>query len=404
MAPHKIIIDTDPGVDDVLAILLALSSPEVEVALITAVYGNTHAPMTFDNLLKMYYNLGLEFAAHPESRKRFPLVSSDNKTLVAIGEDGPIGGEKHVATYFHGPDGLSNISETHPEFTPPPSKPEDEHEFVKFTSRKGWEAILDVLRAEPEGTVSVVALGPLTNVAWAAREDPETFKRVAEVVWMGGALDVPGNTSPVAEFNCFADPYAFAFLLDEVKKGAFRLVFAPLDITSPHMIPFSDLLHPALIGEDATGVAPPTPLQAFATSFLRRVRGLQAKFGLPDAMEMHDPVAVWYAIANRGRSDLASGWAVKGRAFSVERNGEITRGMCVVDRRGTGETTGGTRTENEELKSSGLNDESAEALKTEEKVESEGESSEPLPLAMVGTPGTPELRRLLLGRVFGTAV
>ncbi|WOO78615.1 putative protein [Vanrija pseudolonga] len=393
MAPHKIIIDTDPGVDDVLAILLALSSPEVEVALITAVFGNTHAPMTFSNLLKMYYNLGLEFAANPEARKRFPLVSSEKKTLVAIGENGPIGGEKHVATYFHGPDGLSNIGETHPEFSPPPSKPEDEHEFVKFVPRKGWEAILDVLRAEPAGTVSVVALGPLTNVAWAAREDPETFARVAEVVWMGGALDVPGNTSPVAEFNCFADPYAFAYLLDEVKKGAFRLVFAPLDITSPHMIPFSDLLHPA------DGPTKPTPLQAFTTSFLTRVRGLQAKFGLPDAMEMHDPVAVWYAIGNRGSPELAAGWSVKGRQFAVERNGEITRGMCVVDRRGTDESTG-NRAEDEDLKGAGLTKESAATLGKEDKAA----SSAPLPLVITGTPGTPELRRLLLGRVFGTAV
>lgn len=155
---------------------------------------------------------------------------------------------------------------------------------------------------------------------------------------MGGALDVPGNTSPVAEFNSFADPYAFDMILKAAKDGAFSFVFAPLDITSRHTIPFTDLLH----GECAT------PLETFVTAFLLRVRGLQARFGLPDAMEMHDPVAIWYAIENAPRRS-GEGWATRGREFGVERRGELTRGMCVVDRRGTGESEGKSRTEDEAL-------------------------------------------------------
>ena len=161
----------------------------------------------------------------------------------------------------------------------------------------------------------------MTNVARALREKPEVFKKVAEVVWMGGALDHPGNTSASAEFNCFADPYAADEVLSAVRDGSFRLTMAPLDITTPHTIPFDDLIH-----ENAE-----TPLRAFSTAMLRRVRKVQASFGLSDAMEMHDPLAVWYAIATSHGE--AQGWQMQSRDFAIERVGELTRGMCVVDRR-----------------------------------------------------------------------
>ncbi|CAK9779658.1 nucleoside hydrolase [Cutaneotrichosporon oleaginosum] len=397
--PRKIIIDTDPGVDDVLAILLALASPEVEVALITLVFGNTHAINTRDNLLKMYYQLAREREAHPGAKERYPLA---NRTVVAVGEDAPIGGEKHVATYFHGRDGLSNISETNPEFTPPAGT-----EYpLEISQKSARDEILQLLASEPEGSVTIVALGPLTNVAHAYRADKATFARIGEVVWMGGALDVPGNTSPVAEFNSFADPYAFDMLRLAAKAGEFSFVFAPLDITARHTVPFPDLLHEG-----------GTPLEAFTTAFLLRVRGLQKRFGLPDAMEMHDPVAVWYAVENAPGTTSAE-WEVTGREFGVERSGEITRGMCVVDRRGTGETEGKKRTEDEGL----LNDipmpaTKAQASEThfpkpeanvspngEAEAEDEPEKSKALPKAITRTPGSAALRVKLLSRVFGATV
>jgi len=98
--PRKIVIDTDPGVDDVLAILLALASPEVDLALISIVFGNTHAPSAYANLLKIYFALAKEIAAAPKTLGRYGRLSQDVKTVLALGEDEPIAGEKAVAAYF----------------------------------------------------------------------------------------------------------------------------------------------------------------------------------------------------------------------------------------------------------------------------------------------------------------
>lgn len=99
---QKIIVDTDPGVDDVLAILLALASPEVDVRLISIVFGNTHAASAHANLLKIYHALAQEIQERPEAAERYRMRAQDGfkKTVLALGEDGPIGGEKAVAAYF----------------------------------------------------------------------------------------------------------------------------------------------------------------------------------------------------------------------------------------------------------------------------------------------------------------
>jgi hypothetical protein len=263
---------------------------------------------------------------------------------------------------------------------------------------------------------------------------------------MGGALDVPGNTSPVAEFNCFADPYAVQALIEGVKAGAFPFTFAPLDITSTHTIPFTDLLYPSLIpGHSLPADYPaPTRLQAFTTAFLLRVRWLQERFGHPDAMEMHDPVAVWYAIEHAAHHDkhgkhgarlptVVDGWSTKDRDFAVERRGEVTRGMCVIDRRGTGETsTDRTQdtaltTGNAHLGGNGGSLNGTGKNKATDNVDPMPNPSVPvdpsvcdcatvpdlgpeqcphraayLPRMISVTPGTDALRKTLLARVFGT--
>ncbi|WWC90885.1 uncharacterized protein L201_005822 [Kwoniella dendrophila CBS 6074] len=408
---QKIIIDTDPGVDDVLAILLALASPELEVLLISIVFGNTHAQLAHDNLLKIYYNLSKEISEIPESKERFKkALSNHKKTKLALGEDDPIDGEKSVAAYFHGPDGLSNITKTHPQLTPPKLDPSEQHDYLEITQKPSHQVMLDILREEDDDSVVIVALGPLTNLAHAFRNDPETFSKVSRIVWMGGALDHPGNTSPVAEFNCFADPYAANEILNGCKKGSFELILAPLDITTPHSIPFSDLIHPSIVSiPDKNGLIPKEsknagPLEIFISSMLIRVRGLQASFGLRDSMEMHDPLAIWFALshASRKRNTEAlkeEGWELKQRDFQIERIGELTRGMCIIDKRGTGET-GVDRSKDEDLKSYGIGKKDEETGRMGEKIE----KSKNLPWVITNTPGPEELRRVLLGRVFGDKV
>ncbi|ODN92830.1 hydrolase [Cryptococcus wingfieldii CBS 7118] len=407
--PQKIVLDTDPGVDDVLAILLALASPEVDLALVSIVFGNTHAPVAHKNLIKIYHQLAKEIEVVPGADARYERLRGAEKTVLALGEDGPIGGEKAVAAYFHGPDGLSNISETHPHLTPPEIAHGEGHEHLEITSKPSYQAILDLLRKEPEDTVTIVALGPLTNLAHALRAEPETFQKVSRVVWMGGAFESPGNTSPVAEFNCFADPYAAAAILDATKAGKIELILAPLDITTPHAIPFYDLIHPSVVPiANETGKVPvkgePTPLESFTSAMLVRVRGLQASFGLPDSMEMHDPVAVWFALAHASQkrgSAPAAGWRLKPREFLIERNGELTRGMCVVDRRGTGET-GVDRSKDEKIKSQGLGkDELPEKDEGTGRMGETIDKTKNLPLVITHTPGTEVLREVLLSRVFG---
>jgi inosine-uridine nucleoside N-ribohydrolase len=221
---------------------------------------------------------------------------------------------------------------------------------------------------------------------------------------MGGALDHPGNTSPTAEFNCFADPYAAQSLLDAVNAGAFHMILAPLDITTPHQIPFDDLIHPSYPDNPDPSL---TPLKHLTSAMLGRVRGLQASFGLPDAMEMHDPVAVWYAIAHAhlpaGQNE--DGWKVRARQFKVERTGELTRGMCVIDRRGGGEGNGGSRTEDKDLADNHIPTAGGGSEAKRDRDGSEiKEASKNEAKIITHTPGSEVLRKLLLKRVFGTEV
>ncbi|RPD74261.1 nucleoside hydrolase [Lentinus tigrinus ALCF2SS1-7] len=346
-----VIIDTDPGVDDTLALLLALASPELEVLAIIISFGNTDARSSYINILKSYQAVARHIQRHPEDASRFPNFSQQRKTILAVGEDGPLEGDLHSAEYFHGRDGLAGITERHPDLNVDDEWP-SEHPQLELSTRPGVGVALDLLKSEPERSISYIALGPLTNLGKMHRLDGDAVRdRIGRVVCMGGALDVPGNTSPVAEFNFFADPYAVKELLVQSDPGhglpLDRFLLLPLDITTPHELPFPT--YKAAVDHAFESTATPSradgkpPLVHFTSAFLERTREIMVEFG-KDAMELHDIAAVWCAIANPpvGGSVqtaagaipvLQDGWKASLRKFEVERTGELTRGMLVVDRR-----------------------------------------------------------------------
>ncbi|KAH9931079.1 nucleoside hydrolase [Epithele typhae] len=317
--PRDHTVDTDPGVDDVLAILLALASPEFEILAIVISFGESEHV----NILKMYQAIARHLEQFPEDAARFPNFQQGRKTILA-------------AQYFHGRDGLAGITERHSDLdvsSPSPS----EHPQLQITSQPGVEVALELIKSEPSRCITYIALGPLTNLAKLMRLDRRsTVDRLGRVVCMGGALDVPGNTSPMAEFNFFADPYAVHELL--CPGGTIsgfpldRFVLLPLDITTPHELSFPLYARYPSRAEDKP------PIVHFASSFLERTREVMCEFG-KDALELHDIVAVWCALVNPpvptpdGHGELQSGWKATRRKFAVERYGELTRGMLVVDRR-----------------------------------------------------------------------
>ncbi|KAJ8518201.1 hypothetical protein ONZ45_g4704 [Pleurotus djamor] len=305
------------------------------------------------NVLKTYQALSTHFERCPADRERFPNFDAAFKPILALGADAPLNGEIHSAEYFHGRDGLGGITSRHPELNyAAPSSPNTtalpSHPQLRLTDQSAVDVALDLIRSKPARSLTYVALGPLTNLALLMRSDRQSVvSRLDRVVCMGGALDVPGNTSPVAEFNFFADPFAVHELLtpgSDIPEPHFpldRFFLLPLDITTPHELPFpfyKDVVDTAFLNTTAPSseVSGKSRLMHFTSSFLERSREVMLDFG-KDAMELHDIVAVWFALSNPPVGDgpcrLAPGWRMTKRKFQIERTGELTRGMLVVDRR-----------------------------------------------------------------------
>ncbi|KAF9018015.1 nucleoside hydrolase [Hymenopellis radicata] len=333
-----VIIDTDPGVDDIIAILFALASPELEILSINVSFGNTDIQSSYKNILKLYAALETHCNDYPEDRQRFANFSSSSRPILVAGSERPLEGDLHSAQYFHGRDGLGGISERHPEIRT--TNLTDDHPYLRLSTKSALETSLDLIAEFPERSITYIALGPLTNLALLLRHHGDLVRnRIGRVVCMGGALDVPGNTSPVAEFNFFADPFAVKELLiptsSHLGLPLERFLLLPLDITTPHELPFPVYTErvDGAFQQPSTG-AGKKPITHFTSSFLEQTREVMLQFG-KDAMELHDIVAVWCAIANPPwlSPSLAPGWAASRRVFEIERYGELTRGMLVIDRR-----------------------------------------------------------------------
>ena len=192
---RRIILDTDPGIDDALALFLALASPEVQLEAITTVSGNVDVTLTTYNALTL-----LELAG----RTDIP---------VARGSDRPLIRRPFNAAFVHGDNGLGGLQLPEPRIQP--------------VAEHAVDVIIEKILAAP-GEITLVTIGPLTNIALALRREPRIAQQVREVVIMGGALRVPGNDTPAAEFNIYVDPHAAHIVL----HAGWPIRLVSLDVTT----------------------------------------------------------------------------------------------------------------------------------------------------------------------------
>lgn len=280
MSPRKIIIDTDPGQDDALAILLALASPaELDVLGITVVAGNVPLPWTQKNARKI-----CELAGKPATR-------------VFAGADRPMVRPLVTAEHVHGRTGLDG-----------PDLPEPR---MQLQAQHAVDFIIETVRHEPAGSVTLCTLGPMTNVALALQRAPDIAPRIAQLVLMGGGFSEGGNITPAAEFNIYVDPHA----ADVVFRSGIPLVMMPLDVT--HQV-LTTRQRMASIG--ALG----TPVAKAAVELLEFFERFdEQKYG-SDGGPLHDPCVIAYLL----QPQLFGG---RDCNVCVETASELTMGMTVID-------------------------------------------------------------------------
>ena len=274
---RKIIIDTDPGQDDAVAILLALASPELEVLGITAVAGNVPLALTELNTRKI-----VELAGRPD-------------IPVFAGCDAPLDRPLVTAEHVHGRTGLDG-----------PDLPEPQ---IPLQDKHGVDFIVDTLRSTKD--VTLCPLGPLTNIAAALTQAPDIKQNIREIVLMGGGFFEGGNITPAAEFNIYVDPTA----ADIVLRSGLPVTMLPLDCThqalttAPRVAAFRALPNRA------------GPVVAELTDFFERYD--KEKYG-SDGAPLHDPCVIAYLL----RPDLFHSRLIN---VEVETISKLTLGATVAD-------------------------------------------------------------------------
>ncbi|EAQ92592.1 hypothetical protein CHGG_00827 [Chaetomium globosum CBS 148.51] len=352
MAPkNRIIIDTDPGVDDVMALLLALSaSPEeLEVAMISVTYGNVPLQRCLRNVVALFHVLEKEMAWRKATGKPTYGSLGAYKPIVAVGAQHALEDEELVADNFHT---WRTLFEDDPVESNSTAEPPSYSAYFTPSKTPAHKEILRLLKEEPENTITIVAIGPLTNVALAASEDPETFLRVKELVVMGGAVGVEGNVTPCAEFNSMADAVAAArvFALTSLIPSStmppvldgksflppypaklsrqLKLTLFPLDITTPHEIRRQGFNAKVQSLKEAG-----SPLAQWTDTFMTgtfdkidSILGVGHNAGL----SLHDPLCIWYMLT---RDHPAWKTVPKPEDIRIETSGQWTTGMHVIDKR-----------------------------------------------------------------------
>lgn len=276
-APKKIIIDTDPGTDDALAILLALNSPEVQVQAITVVPGNVTAEMGLQNALK--------------------LVTLANRCDIPVagGAQHPLAQKLITAEFWHGKNGLADIE-----------LPTRCHADPRF----GPDLIIELVHEYPH-QITLVPVGPLTNIALAVSKDPSIVPLVKEVILMGGSIS-GGNVNAAAEANIYNDPEAAQIVFN---AGFASLTMVGLDVGNKTL--FTDRQVQQL-------QAAPGPMSNFVAQVGRYLLDLSRRFG-ETGTPMYDPLAMGVTL---DRTLVTT----QPMHVDVETRGEFTRGETVANR------------------------------------------------------------------------
>ena len=275
----KLIIDTDPGQDDAVAILLALASPEFDLLGITTVAGNVPLNLTTVNARKI-----CDLAGRPDC-------------LVFAGQDRPMARPLVTAEHVHGRTGLDGTD------LPPPQTPLQDKSAVTF--------LIDSIRKNSVGVVTIVTLGPLTNLGFALKQAPDIASRIGQVVMMGGGFFEGGNITVTAEFNIFVDPEAANITF----HSGVPIVMMPLDVTHKVLTHKKRIERFAALGNE-TGRQVANML-----SFSERFD--EKKYGT-DGGPLHDPCTIAWLLA----PELFSGRHCN---VVVETSSELTLGMTVID-------------------------------------------------------------------------
>ncbi|WP_460683432.1 nucleoside hydrolase [Modestobacter lapidis] len=273
-------IDTDPGIDDALAILLALASPEVDLRLVTTVHGNVELAQTTENALRVLHLAG---------RSDVPVAAGAGTSLVVP--------QPERAGHVHGVAGLGGV-------VLPPSP-------AAVDPRPAVTALADLLTTSEE-PVTVAAIGPLTNIALLLAVYPGAAARIGRLIVMGGSATRGGNVTAAAEFNIWADPEAAAVVL----RAGLPTVLVGLDVTLPTVLTAADIARFAAAG----------PVAAQAAAFLGQyVDHARTAYGT-DGVVVHDALALTEAIVPGTLGTVL-------RDVVVDTGPGAGRGQTLVDRR-----------------------------------------------------------------------
>ncbi|WP_051515876.1 nucleoside hydrolase [Candidatus Blastococcus massiliensis] len=283
--PVPLVIDTDPGIDDALAILLALASPEVDLRLVTTVHGNVDLEQTTENARRVLHLAG---------RSDVPVAAGARAALVHP--------QPRRAGHVHGDAGLGGVQL-------PPSP-------AGVDRRPAVVALAELLTTSP-APVTVAAIGPLTNIALLLAVYPEAAARIGRLVVMGGSAARGGNITPAAEFNVWSDPEAAAAVLG----STIPTVMVGLDVTLPTV----------LTEEGIARVAAAGPIGATAAAIVQQyVDHARTAYGVPGVV-VHDALALTEVVA-------PGTLTVTPRDVVVDTTLGAGRGQTLVDRRAVSST------------------------------------------------------------------